>query len=207
MVLQQEAELLGLVDELRQFSGLDADGQAGIRCRKTVQQLLHAFRRLGSVLRPVLAPGVFLEVAARLIQAVCGRIMEDITCLPDISVDESEQIPQILEPLTTGLHDAVLPPPPEGSTAGAAGAAGTAGAGWDELANALNERTPAVMKLRELSELLDIRLVEIRRRWQDGRLQAIGFSAQEVAHLVRSLFESTDLRRDFLLLLESEAVV
>ena len=29
--------------------------------------------------------------------------------------------------------------------------------------------------LKELCELLDIRMVEIRRRWQDGRLQAIGF--------------------------------
>ena len=29
--------------------------------------------------------------------------------------------------------------------------------------------------LQELCELLDIRLVEIRRRWQEGRLQAIGF--------------------------------
>jgi len=28
---------------------------------------------------------------------------------------------------------------------------------------------------QELCELLDIRMVEIRRRWQDGRLQAIGF--------------------------------
>jgi hypothetical protein len=55
-------------------------------------------------------------------------------CLPDISVDESEQIPAILEPLTAGVRDAVLPP---GS-----------GAGSEELAAALAERTPAVMKLQ-----------------------------------------------------------
>lgn len=28
---------------------------------------------------------------------------------------------------------------------------------------------------QELCELLDIRMVEIRRRWQEGRLQALGF--------------------------------
>lgn len=44
------------------------------RCRKAVQQLLHAFRRLGGVLRGVLAPGVLVEVAASLIQSVCGQI-------------------------------------------------------------------------------------------------------------------------------------
>jgi centromere/kinetochore protein ZW10 len=112
-------------------------------------------------------------------------------CLPDISVDESEQIPAILEPLTAGVRDAVLPP---GS-----------GAGSEELAAALAERTPAVMKLQELCELLDIRMVEIRQRWQEGRLEALGFRAAEVRHLVRALFEDTDLRRDFLHLLEAAA--
>lgn len=29
--------------------------------------------------------------------------------------------------------------------------------------------------MQELCELLDIRMVEIRQRWQEGRLQAIGF--------------------------------
>lgn len=46
---------------------------------------------------------------------------EDIMALPDISVDESEQIPQILEPLYSGVHEAVLPTAP--------GAAARAGAG------------------------------------------------------------------------------
>lgn len=49
--------------------------------------------------------------------------------LPDISVDESEQIPQILEPLTSGVHEAVLPTAP--GAAARAGAANWAGAeGW-----------------------------------------------------------------------------
>lgn len=44
--------------------------------------------------------------------------------LPDISVDESEQIPQILEPLYSGVHEAVLPTAP-----GAAARAGAGGGG------------------------------------------------------------------------------
>lgn len=62
--------------------------------------------------------------------------------LPDISVDESEQIPAILEPLTAGVRDAVLPPPPPD------GHAVVGGVAHEELAAALEERTPAVMKLR-----------------------------------------------------------
>lgn len=226
-----------------------------------MQQLLAAFRRLGGVLRGVLAPAAFVDTVAALVQAVCGSLIgalgrrghgpqggdpctaatlvlapterlhllpplpplppsnacvaaaEDILSLPDISVDESEQIPRILEPLTSGVADALLPPAPAGSASG--------GPTADDLAAALHERTPAVMKLRvrgegwgheaaaactcwsgqvarraaadslgsdawgyiarthphpqELCELLDIRLVEIRGRWAEGRLQALGF--------------------------------
>lgn len=59
--------------------------------------------------------------------------------------------------------------------------------------------------MQELLELLDIRLVEIRRRWGEGRLPALGFSSREVAHVVRALFDHSDLRRDFLHQLEREA--
>lgn len=61
--------------------------------------------------------------------------------------------------------------------------------------------------MQELLELLDIRLVEIRRRWGEGRLSALGFSAAEVSHLVRGLFDHSDLRRDFLAQLENDALL
>ena len=71
--------------------------------------------------------------------------------LPDISVDESEQIPQILEPLTAGMQDAVLFPGGSGGGGqqnAAAAVAAVGGVPLEELAAALAERTPAVMKLR-----------------------------------------------------------
>lgn len=40
-----------------------------------MQQLLGGFRRLGAVLRGVLAPAVLVEVAARLVQSVCGQLI------------------------------------------------------------------------------------------------------------------------------------
>ncbi len=65
--------------------------------------------------------------------------------------------------------------------------------------------TTHASSVQELLELLDIRLMEIRRRWAEGRLPALGFSAAEVAHVVRALFDHSDLRRDFLEQLEEEA--
>ena len=45
---------------------------------------------------------------------------------------------------------------------------------------------------------MDIRMAEIRQRWQEGRLAALGFSASQVAHLVVALFEDTAVRQKLL---------
>ncbi|KDD73069.1 hypothetical protein H632_c2569p1 [Helicosporidium sp. ATCC 50920] len=68
----------------------------------------------------------------------------------------------------------------------------------------VSDAAPSLSKLKELLELLDIRLVVIRERWEEGRLAALGFAPQEVAHLVRALFEDTEMREDFLHLLDRE---
>lgn len=48
---------------------------------------------------------------------------------------------------------------------------------------------------------MDIRMADIRRRWQEGRLPALGFTAAQVAHLVMALFEDTNVRQGLLALL------
>lgn len=54
------------------------------------------------------------------------------------------------------------------------------------------------MHIQELLELMDVRLVEIEDRWESGRLQTCGFESQEVIHVVKALFEDTDMRRHVL---------
>ena len=54
------------------------------------------------------------------------------------------------------------------------------------------------MRIQELLELMDVRLVEFEDRWESGRLQTCGFDSQEVLHLVKALFEDTDMRRQVL---------
>lgn len=80
--------------------------------------------------------------------------------MPDISVDESEQIPKILEDFVAGVHESLLGPGPAGGGAAAAAAAAPGGGGRgadavlaeaalaDALQRVLEEKTPAVMKLR-----------------------------------------------------------
>lgn len=45
-----------------------------------------------------------------------------------------------------------------------------------------------------LLEVLNARLADIREWWATGALQARGFGAPQVAHLVRALFEPTEMR-------------
>ncbi len=45
-----------------------------------------------------------------------------------------------------------------------------------------------------LLEVLNARLADIREWWTTGALQARGFGAPQVAHLVRALFEPTEMR-------------
>lgn len=57
---------------------------------------------------------------------------------------------------------------------------------------------------QELLELMGARLVEIKEWWEDGQLSAAGFSAEEIKHLVRALFEETDLREQVLAIIVDE---
>lgn len=45
---------------------------------------------------------------------------------------------------------------------------------------------------------MNARLVDIEDRWGSGRLQACGFESHEVLHLIRALFEDTEMRRHVL---------
>lgn len=52
--------------------------------------------------------------------------------------------------------------------------------------------------MQELLDLMNARLVDIEDRWGSGRLQACKFESGEVLHLIRALFEDTEMRRHVL---------
>uniref|UniRef100_A0A1D1ZQQ3 ZW10 C-terminal helical domain-containing protein n=1 Tax=Auxenochlorella protothecoides TaxID=3075 RepID=A0A1D1ZQQ3_AUXPR len=163
------------------------DGAGGLAARRGAAQLLAGFRRLGVTLREALDLSVRLEVVAALVNAVCDQLLEAILGARDISVDESERLPRLFREFTDGVLDAGL------------GLGRKAREDADVSAReALQHATPSLAKLKEVLELVEIRLTEIAARWEDGRLSALGLAPQEVAHLVRALFEDTPARRALL---------
>lgn len=69
----------------------------------------------------------------------CGRAAEDLLALPDISMEESEDLPRILAPLADDAAGAAL---------GRAGAGAGAAPSRAQLLAALEARAPALLRLR-----------------------------------------------------------
>ncbi|KAL6779063.1 hypothetical protein ACKKBF_B18925 [Auxenochlorella protothecoides x Auxenochlorella symbiontica] len=187
MLAAQRAELGALAADAGVGVGGGLDGAGGLAARRGAAQLLAGFRRLGVTLREALDLSVRLEVVAVLVNAVCDQLLEAILGARDISVDESERLPRLFREFTDGVLDAGL------------GLGRKAREDADVSAReALQHATPSLAKLKEVLELVEIRLTEIAARWEDGRLSALGLAPQEVAHLVRALFEDTPARRALL---------
>lgn len=192
-IRRQAQEVVGLLGAAQGFQKVTS-GQKGIAARRVVAQVLHSLSKLGDALGGILPSQVYVQAAGQVLQHVLQTIIDDLMSINDISVDESEDLPKILGPLVE-----------EGPLA-ALGRAHQSGSHSPKaaLSPATNKRVllqtmklaaPAIVKLQELLELMDVRLVEFEDRWESGRLQTCGFESQEVIHLVKALFEDTEMRR------------
>ncbi len=191
MVGAQRRELLALAAELAPPAG-GLDAGALIRARRAGMQLAAAFRRLGAVLRPALPPPALAAVAGALLDAAAAQACAALLARRDISVEESEQLPGLLEGLARGgLRDAALLGAPGGAPGGA-------------LAAALDAAAPSAARLAAVLSVLEARLAEIAARWADGSLAAAGLSARDVGRLVGALFEETEPRAELLSRLEAD---
>jgi hypothetical protein len=202
MVSRQRSELLDIATELQNWRGLD--GPRVIRCNKATRQLLAAFQRLTSVLHGVLPKYAFINVAAELVNAVCGVIADSILDMGDISEDESQQIPHIIGLLTapdTGILATIASghgAKPKEAQSGekmvqsdAELASKTSKIELHELAVACSQ----VARLKEVCEMLDIPSREIALRWRSGRLAAVGLTKEQTVVMVRALFEDNEFSR------------
>lgn len=188
-VQRQADEIVGLLGVAQGFRQVTS-GQKGIAARRVVAQVLHSLSRLGDALGGILPSQIYVQAAGRVLQAVLQTVIGNLMAINDISVDDSEELPKILGPLVEDGPEAAL-----GRAHQQPGNALSPATNKRQLLQTMKLAAPAIVKLQELLELMDVRLVEIDDRWESGRLQACGFSNQEVIHVVRALFEDTDMRR------------
>lgn len=154
-----------------------------ITASKVVAQLLASLKRGVAVLGGVLPPAAHVCLAAALLQALSTRIIGQVLAMRDIGVEESEELPQILHALVDDSPEAAIGRRAEQSRA---------------LIQAVRDAAPALLQLQVLLEILNARLADIRDWWSSGALQMRGFQAEQTAHLIRALFDHTDLRSQVL---------
>ncbi|KAL3153383.1 hypothetical protein ABBQ38_011722 [Trebouxia sp. C0009 RCD-2024] len=192
-IRRQAQEVVGLLGAAQGFQKVTS-GQKGIAARRVVAQVLHSLSKLGDALGGILPSQVYVQAAGQVLQHVLQTVIDDLMSINDISVDESEDLPKILGPLVEEGPLAALGRAHRSSSHSPTPALSPA-TNKRVLLQTMKLAAPAIVKLQELLELMDVRLVEIEDRWESGRLQTCGFESQEVIHLVKALFEDTEMRR------------
>ncbi|CAI5457635.1 unnamed protein product [Closterium sp. Yama58-4] len=186
----------------------NTDEEEVYRCAlRALKQVVHHLAHLSSVWRPVSPPSRYLRAMSRLVSAVLSRCCAHVLALPDISVDETEQLRKLFAGMLTRL-------PPLfhvdlsgaiGSAHGATSASASVAAAADldaDVSDAiadtatLESLVPVYRKLKRLTDLLDMPLVAITQAWESGDLCRCGFTSDEVQRTIRAIFSDTPLRRN-----------
>ncbi|CAI5475767.1 unnamed protein product [Closterium sp. Yama58-4] len=184
----------------------NTDEEEVYRCAlRALKQAVHHLAHLSSVWRPVSPPSRYLRAMSRLVSAVLSRCCAHVLALPDISVDETEQLRKLFAGMLTrlpplfhvGLSGAIS------SAHGATSASVAAAADLDaDVSDAvadtatLESLVPVYRKLKRLTDLLDMPLVAITQAWESGDLCRCGFTSDEVQQTIRAIFSDTPLRRN-----------
>jgi len=182
------SELFTIIEDFDHFRNLTNGGSSKVRkCQKAGIQLVHALRRLGSVLDNRSSGGVIMEeavlnrIVVHVLHSISERLCFDILALSDISVEDSELIPSILNDFNSDAVSAMLPASLELRK---------------DIVIENSSMTITLQKLKVLCEIMRGRLVEIRGWWESGRLSGVGLTGQEVIRMIKALFEDTEHRTE-----------
>ncbi|NWI80457.1 ZW10 protein, partial [Dryoscopus gambensis] len=180
---QMQVQKQGVLDRLwsaRNFSNMD-DDESYHAANKSIKQVLHQLKGLGTVWQDVLPVHVYCKAMGTLLNTALAEIVTRITALEDISAEGADRLyslckimvdegPQVFTPLLE-----------------------------EDKNKKYQEEVPVYvqkwMTFTELMIVLRANLQEIVDRWADGKGPlAEQFSAAEVKSLIRALFQNTERR-------------
>jgi len=186
-------------------------GDAGlVTSRRKVRVARHALGRASAALTRLLEAPIGTEVAAALASWYASAVLGAALSVSDVGADEAEAFGGVLNEAFAA--EGLLPPREDaGEGGGGAGGGGCSeknapGVGDTRVARRAAADAEAAAMLAacatrhwrvgaKLGSLLDARLEEVARRWEDGTLPAIGFRAGEVRAVVGAVFEDSEHRR------------
>ena len=195
-------------------------GDAGlVTSRRKVRVARHALGRACAAATRLLEAPIGTEVAAGLASGYASAVLGAALSVSDVGADEAEAFGGVLNEAFAA--EGLLPPREDaggekeggGGGAGCGGgfaeknaAPGGLGVGDTRVARRAAADAEAAAMLAacatrhwrvgaKLGSLLDARLEETARGWEDGTLPAIGFRAGEVRAVVGAVFEDSEHRR------------
>ena len=178
------------------------DRRGGLAARKQAQKASTALRSLAEAVSRACAPErqviVFAGILGRTVAPVAARIL----ALPDISPADCDEICAVFEGIWSDVPAAAAKQFQRSS--GASGESQWPPA-WhsDAICDAIKHACLPLRKLEAIGRLLKDRMAEIMPAWERGELQAAGLSANEVAGVLRSVFEDNALQRSNIATLEA----
>eukprot|EP00891_Asterochloris_glomerata_P009601 jgi/Astpho2/9601/fgenesh1_pg.00146_%23_40_t len=192
--LQEVSQLLASAQGFRNVAG-DAEAAAAGRA---LDRALHTIRRCGALLRSTLPVQEQARLAADLLQGVSQELLDQLMSLRDISAVASEQLPVIFGPFLEQAPDAVSGRRAQSRPGSASTLTSQSSEQLSELGQMVLEhvraQATAFHKLQEVVEIMNLRLLAIKEKWQSGRLGQLGLTATEVKGLVYALFERSSTR-------------
>ena len=208
LALMLERTRVDVAAALGAEAALFADlGDAGlVTSRRKVRVARHALGRACAALTRLLEAPIGTEVAAGLAAGYASAVLGAALRVSDVGADEAEAFGGVLNEAFAA--EGLLPPREDAGEGGGGGFAekNAPGVGDTRVARRAAADAEASAMLAacatrhwrvgaKLGSLLDARLEEVARGWEDGTLPAIGFRAGEVRAVVGAVFEDSEHRR------------
>ncbi|NWV49555.1 ZW10 protein, partial [Daphoenositta chrysoptera] len=180
---QIQMQKRGVLDRLwtaRNFSNMD-DDENYRAANKSIKQVLHQLKGLGTVWQDVLPVHVYCKAMGTLLNTALAEIVTRITALEDISAEGADRLYSLCKVMVDEGPQVFTPLLEEDKN------------------KRYQEEVPVFVQkwvtFKELMIILRANLQEIVDRWADGKGPlAEQFSAAEVKSLIRALFQNTERR-------------
>ncbi|BFI30799.1 protein transport protein DSL1/ZW10 [Marchantia polymorpha subsp. ruderalis] len=185
-----DEEIMMRLDHARGFQRTDDQEQYEIT-QQTVQKVLDIFKNFATLWRPVLSYSLYRRVMSGLIDNVVSRIVSEVLAIPDIAVQETVQLQELLIFVQENLSPLLALPSVDELK-------GDQALVDSSPEDSVEKSVPSWRKLESLRNLLDMSLVSITQAWESGDLISRGFSAAEVQKFIRAIFSETAHREECL---------
>ncbi|QDZ20004.1 hypothetical protein HOP50_03g25220 [Chloropicon primus] len=180
------AELQSLVSGSKLFRNTHKANQE-TKVRAAIAEVRQKVERVAHIWKPILPPAYFSKFLGAILENVCTSIYAEILSAKDISIKETESLPEVLlELVGDGLKPFLVrgsPGQPESLES------------EEFFGRLIGGFAPSWAKLVELVNLFAMSLDEIHRGWESRRLRAT-FTGDEICHFISLVFEDSELRSE-----------